>query len=77
MRLSRHEHPARFQHEHVARLFVVQPRVYLEANADLAGVELAQDAREAALCAVKLGRNDAVPRGEGLRERWVEEEGGG
>ncbi len=66
-RFGRHHHAPSFQQKHIARLFVVQTRVDLEARADLVGVELAQHARQTALGAVEFGGNYAVPGSEGLQ----------
>ncbi len=67
VRLSRHEHAPRPEQHHAAGLHVVQARADLEADAYLVGVEPAQDARQAAFCAVELGGYDLVPGGERLR----------
>jgi hypothetical protein len=68
VRFGGHEHAARLEQEHLAGLCVIQPRVDLEAYADLVGVESAQDAGQAALGAVQLVRDDGVPGSEGLKK---------
>ena len=70
VRFSGHEHAAGLEQEHLARLCVVQPRVDLEADADLVGVEFAEDAGEAAFGAVELVRDDGVPGSEWLQKNW-------